>query len=87
MADIIQFNGNQQNDISIEPAQLINALKCIDTAAQRGAFYGGELSSVGGVRDALYAKVEPMLKELEKQKKAQEEAEGTASEETTISED
>lgn len=36
---------------------LINALKCIDAAATRGSYRGGELSTVGSVRDALYVLV------------------------------
>ena len=75
--NIIQFNAQEQEKIEIEPAHLINALKCIDTAAQRGAFYGGEMSPVGRVRDAIFAKVSPILEQLEKERKAKEESAGT----------
>jgi hypothetical protein len=48
---------------------LINALKCIDAASTRGAYRGGELSTVGSVRDALYVlvadEVEKMMAEKE----------------------
>lgn len=87
MADgkMIQFNAGDQALVQIEPAHIINALKCIDTAAQRGAFMGGELSSVGGVRDALYAQVEPVLKKLEEENKAKTETEEKT--DTTTTED
>ena len=76
--EIVQFPSNAKEEmVSLSPTVVINALKCIDTSAQRGAFYGGELTAVGGVRDALYASVEPILKELEKQQKAEEAANET----------
>lgn len=75
---LVQFPADMENAIPVEPALLINALKCIDSAAQRGAFYGGELTAVGRVRDGIFAKVEPILKQMEKMQKAQEAAEEKA---------
>jgi len=43
---------------------IINALKCIDAAAKRGAYHGGELSSVGHVRDGLYDTVSDVIEEI-----------------------
>lgn len=37
---------------------LQNALRIIDVAAERGAFKGGELTSIGSVRDKLAAFLE-----------------------------
>jgi len=55
---------------------IINALKCIDAAAARGAYQGGELSSVGKIRDTLYTVVEVEIDQLvEAQKKEKAAAE------------
>lgn len=40
---------------------LQNTLRIIDVAAERGAFKGGELTSVGSVRDKLAAFLEAAL--------------------------
>lgn len=40
---------------------LQNVLRIIDVAAERGAFKGGELTSVGSVRDKLAAFLEATL--------------------------
>lgn len=64
--DVVTLN---QETLSISPAVVINALKCIDAAAQRGAFQGGELSAVGNIRDNLYTKVAHILEALPKQNK------------------
>ena len=40
---------------------LQNTLRIIDVAAERGAFKGGELTSVGSVRDKLAAFLEATL--------------------------
>lgn len=40
---------------------LQNALRIIDVAAERGAFKGGELTSVGSVRDKLAAFLEATM--------------------------
>jgi hypothetical protein len=48
-------NKNTDNSsVIIGKDLVINALKCIDAAANRGAYQGGELSTVGQVRDSLY---------------------------------
>ena len=55
--------------VTIKKDLVINALKCIDAAASRGAYRGGELSTVGTVRDSLYVlvadEVETMMAEKE----------------------
>jgi hypothetical protein len=66
----IELNDLNVNTLNISPALVINALKCIDAAANRGAYHGGELSSVGGVRDQLYSMVSTIVEELSKQEKA-----------------
>lgn len=53
--------------ISISPSLIINALKCIDAAASRGAYQGGELSAVGGIRDNLYGLIKPIAERLKKE--------------------
>lgn len=45
------------SDVVVGKELLINALKCVDAAAARGSYRGGELSMVGSVRDALYVLV------------------------------
>jgi len=50
---------------------LINALKCIDAAAARGAYQGGEMSSVGSIRDTLYAIVEAEINAIVEQQKTE----------------
>lgn len=40
---------------------LQNTLRIVDVAAERGAFKGGELTSVGSVRDKLFAFLEASL--------------------------
>jgi len=44
---------------------LQNALRVIDVAAERGAFKGAELTSVGSVRDKLAAFLEATLPQEE----------------------
>lgn len=51
---------------------LQNTLRIIDVAAERGAFKGGELTSVGSVRDKLAAFLEVALP---KEEPAEEQAE------------
>jgi hypothetical protein len=53
---------------------LQNALRIIDFAAERGAFKGGELSSVGSVRDKIATFLESVLPKEEPA--AEEKAEG-----------
>jgi hypothetical protein len=48
----------QAETAQITLADLQNALNIIDVAAERGTFKGGELSTVGGVRDKLSAFLE-----------------------------
>lgn len=48
---------------------IINAVRIIDAAAERGAFKGNELSQVGAVRDKIAAFIEAATK-------AQKDAEG-----------
>jgi hypothetical protein len=43
----------QQVTVETPIVVLQNCIKCIDAAAQRGAFQGNELSTVGGVRDII----------------------------------
>jgi hypothetical protein len=52
---------------------LQNALRIIDIAAERGAFKGGELSSVGSVRDKIAVFLDATLP---KEAPAEDEAEG-----------
>lgn len=66
--NLIPFPAQPREEQSVNPPQLqiappvetlpvpliIDAIKCIDVAAQRGAYQGGELSTIGCVRDALY---------------------------------
>ena len=56
-APAIDLQKINEETLAVSPALIINALKCIDAGAQRGAFSGGELSAVGNVRDHLYMKV------------------------------
>lgn len=70
----IEFPNSQLENLSVHPSLIINALKCIDAAAGRGAYQGGELSVVGGVRDSLYAHVSDIVEALAKQEKAKAEA-------------
>jgi len=44
---------------------LQNTLRIIDVAAERGAFKGGELTSVGAVRDKLAAFLEATMRQEE----------------------
>lgn len=44
---------NTQDQPTIQLVDLANALRIIDVAAERGAFKGNELSSVGAVRDKI----------------------------------
>jgi hypothetical protein len=60
-----------QEDATVKVALLINALKCIDAAAQRGAYQGGELSQVGHVRDTLYAHSKDVIEAIEKSQQEQ----------------
>jgi hypothetical protein len=60
----IEFPTNEVPSKEVPTDLIINALKCVDAAAARGAFQGGELTSVGQVRDGLYILVESELKEL-----------------------
>jgi len=48
----------QEEAPQITISDLQNILQVIDVAAQRGAFRGNELTSVGGVRDKLAAFLE-----------------------------
>lgn len=50
---------------NINLIDLQNALRIIDAAAERGAFRGSELTSVGGVRDKLAAFLETVLPQEE----------------------
>lgn len=68
----VTVNESLHTPVEITPALIINALKCIDTASTRGAFQGGELSSVGSVRDGLYNLVADVVKELEKASKKED---------------
>lgn len=70
----VEVNDLNEKTLTISPALVINALKCIDAGANRGAYQGGELSSVGGVRDQLYAMVAPIVEEMSKQAKEKLEA-------------
>lgn len=53
MTDNVQTPGPDTPTINL--VDLRNYLRIIDVAAERGAFRGDELSSVGGVRDKLSA--------------------------------
>jgi len=68
---VVEMDRLTQETVTVSPALIINALKCIDAAAQRGTYQGGELSAVGGVRDALYSKVSTIVEALDKQAKAE----------------
>ena len=46
------------NDVGIGIQDIANAVQIIDIVTERGAIKGGELSSVGGVRDRLAAFVQ-----------------------------
>lgn len=70
----VELNDLNANTLSVSPALIINALKCIDAGANRGAYQGGELSSVGSVRDQLYTLVAPIVEEMAKKEKAKAEA-------------
>lgn len=56
----------QNNSVIIGKDLVINTIKCIDAAATRGAYQGGELSTVGSIRDNLYTLVSSEIKEAEK---------------------
>jgi hypothetical protein len=51
----------QAESPQITLVDLQNTLRIIDVAAERGAFKGGELTSVGSVRDKLAAFLEANL--------------------------
>jgi hypothetical protein len=57
-------------EVTTTSALIINALKCIDAAAGRGSYQGGELSTVGAVRDGLYSLVSEEVEALVKQEQA-----------------
>lgn len=63
---------NESELVTVGKDLIVNALKCIDAAANRGAYQGGELSTVGSVRDSLYvlvsADVEAAVEQLEADK-------------------
>jgi hypothetical protein len=65
-----------KQEITVNVALLINALKCIDAAAQRGAYQGGELSQVGGVRDALYGHTKDVIDAIAQLHEGQPQSEG-----------
>ncbi len=46
---------HQMDNVTVDRQLIAQALKCIDLAAERGAFKGGELSPVGSIRDTLAA--------------------------------
>jgi hypothetical protein len=73
----IEFPVDGGNDVHTNSTLVINAIKCIDAAANRGAFHGGELSTVGGVRDQLYVLVKDEVEEMVAKEKATAEAAGT----------
>ena len=50
--------------VLVNKGLVINAIKVIDAAAERGAFKGVELSSVGQVRDMLYMTVSDEINDL-----------------------
>jgi hypothetical protein len=54
----------QTDTVLVDKGLVINAIKVIDAAAERGAFKGGELSTVGQVRDMLYMTVSDEIKGL-----------------------
>lgn len=74
----IEFPSVETDMVKVQKHLIINALKCIDAAAQRGAYQGGEMSAVGGVRDALYSLVEKEVEELVRRAKADAEAKASA---------
>lgn len=64
---------------TINVSDVAAMLQIIDTAAQRGAFRGEEMSAVGGVRDKAAAFIDFI-------RAAAEEAEGAATEEEEAAE-
>lgn len=50
-----EATNQEQTAPTISLQDLENAIKVIDAACQRGSFRGDEMSSVGGVRDKLFA--------------------------------
>lgn len=72
-------NTDSPESISLNDLQVI--LQIVDTAAERGAFKGEELSSVGAVRDKLSAFL-TFVAQAQEEQRAKEEAESEASPET-----
>lgn len=46
---------------------IINGIKCIDAAAKRGAYHGGEMSTIGYIRDNLYQSVADVIEKAEEE--------------------
>jgi hypothetical protein len=61
----------QAESPQITLVDLQNTLRIIDVAAERGAFKGGELTSVGSVRDKLAAFLEANLPKEEEAKEGE----------------
>jgi len=53
-----EVNEGVNNEVGIGIQDIANAVRIIDIVSERGAIKGGELSSVGAVRDRLTAFVE-----------------------------
>ena len=51
----------EEPSIQINPQIIVNAIKCIDASATRGAFQGGEMTTVGQTRDALYSTIAHLI--------------------------
>lgn len=66
----------------ITMADVANSLRIIDSAIERGAFRGKEVSTVGATRD----KLEEFITYQEEQQKAAEEAEEAAKEDKSAKE-
>ena len=66
----VETTATDIREVTTTSALIINALKCIDAAAGRGSYQGGELSTVGAVRDGLYSLVSEEVEALVKQEQA-----------------
>lgn len=74
MSNTPKVDANQPALRAIPEDLIINALKCIDAACKRGAFHGGEMSTVGHVRDNLYASVADVIDAMMAEQQAQADA-------------
>ena len=78
MTDVVENQAEEQAESpTITLVDLQNTLRIIDTAAERGAFRGNELTAVGGVRDKIAAFLEAVLPKEEVAEPAAEQVKET----------